>query len=223
MKSPQAFTLIELLTVIAIIGILAAILIPTMGAVRGKARQAQCASNLRQLHSATLLFAGDNKDRIPANLRADVKQEHTWPVALLSYLSIAGAADNPKGILDETIGKRPLSVLACPSSSQNTRDSNLSDYAKNWYTGGNYLSSDPVVKLSGIANPSRTLLLADAGNSDGSTCVRDLHSSNSTWEFQARHSGRINVVFCDGHVESRPDKDPTLWTDKAEQPWNPTK
>ncbi|MEC7487460.1 MAG: prepilin-type N-terminal cleavage/methylation domain-containing protein, partial [Verrucomicrobiota bacterium] len=45
----SAFTLIELLTVIAIIGILAAILIPAVGAVRQKASQAKSSSNMRQI------------------------------------------------------------------------------------------------------------------------------------------------------------------------------
>ncbi|MCU0793273.1 MAG: prepilin-type N-terminal cleavage/methylation domain-containing protein [Opitutaceae bacterium] len=71
MKTPnrrgakRAFTLIELLTVIAIIGILAAILIPTVGAVRKRALKSQCASNLRQLGTAVNLYINDNKQRLP--------------------------------------------------------------------------------------------------------------------------------------------------------------
>ncbi len=60
-----AFTLIELLTVIAIIGVLAAILIPTVGAVRKTAIKAQCASNLHQMGTALNLYRNDNKDRLP--------------------------------------------------------------------------------------------------------------------------------------------------------------
>lgn len=61
----SAFTLIELLTVIAIIGILAAIIIPTVGAVRRTAIKAQCSSNLRQLGTAVNLYRNDNKNRVP--------------------------------------------------------------------------------------------------------------------------------------------------------------
>ncbi|AHF90826.1 hypothetical protein OPIT5_12030 [Opitutaceae bacterium TAV5] len=73
MKSPSrpraarraAFTLIELLTVIAIIGILAAIMIPTVGKVRGMANDAQCKTSLRQWGMAMQLYIDDNKGRLP--------------------------------------------------------------------------------------------------------------------------------------------------------------
>ena len=60
-----AFTLIELLTVIAIIGILAAIIIPTVGAVRRSATKATCASNLHQLGMAINLYKNDHRGRMP--------------------------------------------------------------------------------------------------------------------------------------------------------------
>ncbi|EIQ02076.1 prepilin-type N-terminal cleavage/methylation domain-containing protein [Opitutaceae bacterium TAV1] len=64
-RDHRAFTLVELLTVIAIIGILAAILIPVVGKVRKSARRAECISNLRQLVTAAHLYANDNKGNFP--------------------------------------------------------------------------------------------------------------------------------------------------------------
>src|SRR5882724_10181217 len=61
----RAFTLIELLTVIAIIGILAAIIIPTVGKVRETAQRAVDASNLREIAKAAMVYATDNSDRLP--------------------------------------------------------------------------------------------------------------------------------------------------------------
>ncbi|AHF91439.1 N-terminal cleavage protein [Opitutaceae bacterium TAV5] len=64
----RAFTLIELLTVIAIIGILAAIIIPVVGKVRQSAKAATCTSNLRQIGVAFTLYRNDNKGMAPPPL-----------------------------------------------------------------------------------------------------------------------------------------------------------
>jgi prepilin-type N-terminal cleavage/methylation domain-containing protein/prepilin-type processing-associated H-X9-DG protein len=56
----EGFTLIELLVVIAIIGILASILFPVFARVRQKAYQASCASNLKQIAQAILMYADDH-------------------------------------------------------------------------------------------------------------------------------------------------------------------
>ncbi|NDC74549.1 prepilin-type N-terminal cleavage/methylation domain-containing protein [bacterium] len=63
--SLHAFTLIELLTVIAIIGILAAIIIPTVGRVRAAARMTTDMSNLRQIGQAAAGYVSDNKGAMP--------------------------------------------------------------------------------------------------------------------------------------------------------------
>ncbi|AHF89497.1 N-terminal cleavage protein [Opitutaceae bacterium TAV5] len=63
---PHAFTLIELLAVIAIIGLLAAILIPVTGKVRMVARKGRAISDLRQVGVAILQYANERKDqRVP--------------------------------------------------------------------------------------------------------------------------------------------------------------
>lgn len=59
------FTLIEVLTVVAIIGVLAAIIISTVSGVRAKARGAVCMSNMRQIAAAMQLYANDNQRHLP--------------------------------------------------------------------------------------------------------------------------------------------------------------
>lgn len=84
----SAFTLIELLTVIAIIGVLAAILIPTVGAVRTQAKQARCASNLRQIGVAIAAYADAHRGAFPETSHGAVAnlEEVSWIYTLKPYL-----------------------------------------------------------------------------------------------------------------------------------------
>lgn len=65
MKARSGFTLIELLVVIAIIAILAAILFPVFAQVREKARQTSCASNMKQLNMALVMYVQDADETYP--------------------------------------------------------------------------------------------------------------------------------------------------------------
>src|SRR5205809_4341186 len=67
----RAFTLIELLMVIAIIAILAAFLLPTISKAKLRARQAQCVSQLKQIGLAFHSFAHDHNSRFPMQVRTN--------------------------------------------------------------------------------------------------------------------------------------------------------
>jgi prepilin-type N-terminal cleavage/methylation domain-containing protein/prepilin-type processing-associated H-X9-DG protein len=65
-RKARAFTVIELLVTIAIIGLLAGLLLPLLGKSRRAAYTASCLNNLRQIGLAIQMYANDNSGRMPA-------------------------------------------------------------------------------------------------------------------------------------------------------------
>ena len=106
-RTHAAFTLIEILTVISIILILAAILFPVFSHVREKARQTSCINNQRQLGIAMTMYTQDSSGFFPP-----VTDAAPWPTFLTNYL--------PSG-----------AIFQCPSSSNEKADSANPDYGFN--------------------------------------------------------------------------------------------
>lgn len=82
-------TLMELLTVISIIAILAALLIPAIGVVRDRGQMAYCQNNLRNIGQALAMYTDEHDDRFPAVSREG--NTVTWDADLLAY--VGGSAD----------------------------------------------------------------------------------------------------------------------------------
>jgi prepilin-type N-terminal cleavage/methylation domain-containing protein len=65
MKRSRGFTLVELLVVIAIIALLISLLLPALAKAQKNARSLKDKTQIKQIHTGMLTFAGDNKERLP--------------------------------------------------------------------------------------------------------------------------------------------------------------
>ncbi|MDR1283341.1 MAG: DUF1559 domain-containing protein [Opitutaceae bacterium] len=186
-RSFHAFTLVELLTVIAIIGILAGILIPVVGTVRGKARAVQCLSNMRQIGMAMNLFADENKDSFP-RIHGDNSNgwdgTKTWMSKLAPY---AGMSENRMGA-DPL--PRAAGIFVCTEFDQKAEGLVVS-YGYNWSVQNAGLN----LLRSAFPVPGRTFLVLEMRK----------NGENATRAFSdvltRRHPGNsTNVIFADTHV-----------------------
>lgn len=225
----QAFTLVELLTVVAIIGILAAVLIPAIGAARQSARASTCISNLRQIGGAIQIFASENKGQFPGGgQRAQSGSSASWQDTLNAMVFEANLS-SPRPPL-QRYGDTPISgQVYCPSMEPfGTSARYPRAYVMNSYTGDTNTTSNPPLPTWGplfnyqkgkpvaiFQNPSKTVLVLESerpGDGVGPSAPFDrITMGNGTdapaWSanslsFAFRHKGLMNVLFMDYHVQA---------------------
>ena len=211
----RAFTLIELLVVTAIIGILAAILLPALVHAKGSAQRADCASNLRELGLGMELYLGDNGGLAFNKCSGATSAGQQWWFGWLAA-GVEGqrAFDLSTGALYPYL--RGTGTRLCPSLDYSSplfkrKGTNvIFSYGCN-----SYLFAGPTqspVRASVLMHPADTVLFADAAEvNDFQAPASRTHpmfeefyylDTNSSYpNAHFRHNQLANVTRADGHVD----------------------
>ena len=167
-QSRQGFTLVELLVVVAIIGILVALLLPAVQSAREAARRMSCSNNLKQIGLATLNYH-DTHNRFPVNTHYNppIDEWVSYLVPLLAFIEKTGLESSVDYSLvnseDQTINGTRLRSLVipvylCPTETQGPRlrardniESAITSYAGSM--GSQFMNSWSGCNLANIVGP----------------------------------------------------------------------
>jgi general secretion pathway protein G len=190
-----AFSFVELLFVLAIISVLAALLLPTLLTARGKARQVFCASNLRQIGMGITMYAQDNDGLYPY---AVDPSDRAAPTNWSEYPEFA--TDIPRlGLIHQVIQpyiKSP-EIFACPADI---------GFAVNDFSGVQLDAFPSSYEKFGISYYYRTEI---AARHSGEMTFSAPEQMNVLFDGAGHWHGtllpleqRYNVLFADGHVKN---------------------
>jgi len=219
----SGFTLVELLSTLAILGVLVALLLPAGNRAFDAAKKGACITNLRTIGSAVQLIVADENGSLPGTGKRTPGASATWQ----DVLNVWAFESTGKDSLQRLGEKQQSGKMYCPAmkpwsgaGARFPRAYVMNSYVQNSsaevmpsYNG--LYDYQPGRRISAFSRPSRTVMITESersgdyisattpygqitlGNGNSSP---NWASSNEYWAF--RHTKQINVLFMDGHVES---------------------
>lgn len=229
MSFRRGFTLVELLVVMAIIALLAAMLMPALAAARGVARQTSCLNNLRNMNVAVQMYVKDHDGFLPgAYVPDDRKPGYTRHVfgsyslmeqdclydrgTVEAYMGSGGESWNCPGVIEGEM----LSLVLPENRLCSAYGYNVS-LAMEWTASGAHRR-----RIGVVERPELTMLFCDSaanytvswGQPNQYGNLREnwtidwypvpdwgLNRPELDGTTHFRHRGKANVAFCDGHAE----------------------
>ena len=230
----RAFTLTELLAVITIIALLAALLFPALSRARAKGQSASCNNNLRQTGLSLAMYVADHH-RYPPMWGQDTGTFQTWSDRLAPYTSISWT--NPSWHCPAYIAnngviklvKPPKEVIVFTSYSYNAYG--IADQGDSLNLGLGIRRSDSLASEPEVQKPSEMYAVADSRTFRnmsfpgegivkgpiGTILMRAFDDPPE--EMAPLHGKGYNILFADGHVDFV-NRSYYLFPPRSAQHWN---
>ena len=212
-----AFTLVELLVVITIIGLLAGLAIPAISGGLKSSKAGACLSNLHQIGVATMAYAADNSFKLP-DAGTDGKGD-VWVKTIATYIN--------------TGTKSKKSIFVCPGCEKPVQEGTGDEMALTYGVHSGLMPlGGTASNIASVIRPNEVILAGDVCQNPGNKgwspfCIEqpsvissqsggrggsanldspisygtDSDSGKNPW-LRYRHSGKVNVVMVDGHAEA---------------------
>ena len=207
LRKREGFTLVELLVVITIIIILAAILFPVFARARAKAMQTKCINNLKQMGQAIAMYEDDYETPMPFNVKAEpfaiAYYQYFWKDLMEPYVKQLKGG-HYAGVYEEYEGE----LYKCPSAP-------IEEYTVAWQVMRTYGYNQYFSKFtssSDVKYPGSTLRITETSMDNPDNPPAKL--AGGSWAAPRPgifnlyppgwHNDMSNVLWADGHVSTMP-------------------